>query len=52
MARLSTCKGCGKKLQPEEKYSHASKTYCKECYEKILRDSDEYKQLIEFICTK
>ena len=51
MARLSTCKGCGKKLQPEEKYSHASKTYCKECYEKILRDSDEYKQLIEFICT-
>ena len=51
MARLSTCKGCGKKLQPEEKYNHASKTYCKECYEKILRDSDEYKQLIEFICT-
>lgn len=51
MARLSTCKGCGKKLQSKEKYSHASKTYCKECYEKILRDSDEYKQLIEFICT-
>ena len=51
MARLSTCKSCGKKLQPEEKCSHASKTYCKECYKKILRDSDEYKQLIEFICT-
>lgn len=50
MARLSICKCCGKKLQSEEKYSHASKTYCKECYKKILRDSDEYKQLIEFIC--
>ena len=35
MARLSTCKGCGKKLQPEEKYTHASKTYCEECFKKI-----------------
>ena len=51
MARLSTCKSCGKKLQPEEKYIHASKSYCEECYQKILRESDEYKQLIEFICT-
>ena len=50
MARLSTCKSCGKKLQPEEKYTHASKTYCKKCYEKIERESIEYKQLIEFIC--
>ncbi len=50
MARLSTCKSCGKKLQPEEKYTHASKTYCKKCYEKIERESTEYKQLIEFIC--
>ena len=50
MARLSTCKNCGKKLQPEEKHIHASKTYCEECYQKILRESDEYKQLIEFIC--
>lgn len=51
MARLSTCKSCGRKLQPEEKYIHASKAYCEECYQKILRESDEYKQLIEFICT-
>ena len=51
MARLSTCKNCGRKLQPEEKYIHASKAYCEECYQKILRESDEYKQLIEFICT-
>lgn len=51
MARLSTCKKCGKKLQAEEKYSHSSKTYCKDCYEKVLRDSEEYKYLIDFICT-
>lgn len=51
MARLSTCKGCGKKLQSTKKYTHNSKSYCKECYEKILRDGEEYKQLIEFICT-
>lgn len=50
MARLSICKNCGRKLQPEEKYIHASKTYCEECYQKILQESDEYKQLIEFIC--
>lgn len=50
MARLSECKSCGKKLQPEEKYIHSSKSYCKECYQKILQESDEYKQLIEFIC--
>ena len=51
MARLSICKSCGKKLQPEEKYTHANKTYCEDCFKKIQRDSDEYKQLIDFICT-
>lgn len=51
MARLSTCKGCGKKLQPEEKHTHANKTYCWECFKEIQRESDEYKQLIDFICT-
>lgn len=51
MARLSTCKGCGKKLQSEEKYTHANKTYCEDCIQKIQRESDEYKQLIDFICT-
>lgn len=51
MARLSTCKGCGKKLQPEEKYTHANKTYCEDCIQKIQRESDEYKHLIDFICT-
>lgn len=50
MARLSSCKGCGKQLQPEEKHIHSSKTYCEECYNKVLRESEEYKQLIQFIC--
>lgn len=50
MARLSTCKCCGKQLKSEEKHIHSSKTYCKKCYEKIIRESEEYKQLITFIC--
>lgn len=50
MPKLSTCKSCGKKLLPEEKNIHSSKTYCNKCYEKIKRESDEYKLLIEFIC--
>jgi len=51
MARLSTCKGCSKKLQPEEKHNHGSKTYCVDCVKKVEREATEYKQLIEFICT-
>lgn len=51
MTRLSTCKGCGKKLQPEEKIVHSSKPYCQECYNKITREVNEYKQLMDFICT-
>lgn len=50
MTRLSTCKNCGKKLKPEEKCIHSSKIYCKECFKEICRESDEYKQLIEYIC--
>lgn len=51
VARLSTCKSCGKKLQPEDKFVHSSKSYCSECYNKITREANEYKQLIDFICT-
>ena len=29
---------------------NSSKTYCKECFENIERESSEYKQLIDFIC--
>lgn len=51
MARLSKCKCCEKPLQSDEKYIHSSKAYCKQCYDKIVRDANEYKELIEFICT-
>lgn len=50
MAKLSACKTCGKPLKPEEKHIHSSKTYCDVCYGKIIKDSDEYKQLIKYIC--
>ncbi|WP_395546833.1 MULTISPECIES: hypothetical protein [unclassified Lacrimispora] len=50
MARLATCKGCGKPLQPGEKVIHNSKSYCSDCYASIKRYSEEYKNLIEFIC--
>lgn len=50
MARLSTCKGCGKELQPNEKKMIGSKSYCANCYARAERDSIEYKQLIEFVC--
>jgi predicted RNA-binding Zn-ribbon protein involved in translation (DUF1610 family) len=50
MAKLSTCKDCGKQLKSEEKHIHSSKTYCDKCYEKVIRDSEEYKQLIKYIC--
>ena len=50
MPRLSMCKGCGKKLQPEEKFTYSSKTYCENCFKEVQRESEEYKQLIGFIC--
>lgn len=50
MARLATCKECGKSLQPDEKVMHNSKSYCSDCYTSIKRYSEEYKSLIEFIC--
>ena len=50
MARLSTCKGCGKQITKEEKYVHSSKSYCKDCYDKIMAEKESYKKLIDSIC--
>ena len=50
IARLSTCKNCDSKLNADEKFIHNSKTYCESCYNKIKRESEEYKQLVDFIC--
>ena len=50
MARLSTCKGCGKKLQSGEKHTYNSKTYCEQCFEGIEKEAIAYKDLVRFIC--
>jgi predicted RNA-binding Zn-ribbon protein involved in translation (DUF1610 family) len=50
MAKLASCKECGKELKIDERHIHCSKTYCSNCYEKIMRESDEYKKLIQYIC--
>lgn len=50
MPRLSTCKSCGKKLQREEKYTYKNKTYCKDCYNVLTKEYNEYKNLVNSIC--
>lgn len=51
MARLSTCKLCGVKLQKEEKYTYSSKTYCKKCYDFKVNEHLKYSNLIKSICS-
>lgn len=50
MPRTAKCKRCGKDLYPEERFKHNSKNYCKDCYEIIVREAEDYKNLIEYIC--
>lgn len=50
MARKSTCKDCGKKLNSDEKYTYGGKTYCKECYENQTKIHEQYDNLIKTIC--
>ena len=33
-----------------ERHIHASKKYCTNCYTKIKKESEDYKELIDFIC--
>jgi hypothetical protein len=49
MSRLSTCKGCGKKLNKEEKYTYSNKTYCKQCYDIKIQEKTEYDTLMNMI---
>ena len=51
MPKLSTCKLCGTKLKKEEKYTFNNKTYCKNCYDKLIEESNQYKKLISSICS-
>lgn len=50
MARLSTCKGCEAKLTKEEKFIYSNKSYCKQCYDKIILEKESYNNLIKTIC--
>lgn len=50
MARLSKCKGCGKILQSDEKYTYANKTYCSKCYDLKMKEREDYDNLIQWIC--
>lgn len=47
MARLSTCKGCEKKITKEEKFVHSSKPYCKFCYDIKMKESEDYNSLLD-----
>lgn len=49
MAKLSTCKLCGIKLNKEDKYTYSNKTYCKTCYEVKLQEKRDYDNLINVI---
>ena len=51
MARLSTCKGCSTKLQSTEKYTYSGKTYCINCYNKLVQENEQRNLLITSICT-
>lgn len=51
MGRLSICKCCGKKLKTEEKHQLSGKVYCEECFNRLHKEAEEYKALMEFICT-
>lgn len=52
MARLSTCKDCGNKITKEDKYTYSNKTYCKNCYDKKMKEKEQYDSLIKIICDK
>lgn len=48
--RTAKCKRCGKDLYPEERYKHNSKNYCKDCYDIVTKEAEDYKNLIAYIC--
>ncbi len=50
MARKVKCPECGTYNDKENAVCHNSKYYCKVCYENKTRDSQDYKELIAYIC--
>ena len=49
MGRKSKCKGCETLLEKEDKYTYSGKTYCKDCYDKLQVEKDNYNQLLNTI---
>ena len=50
MVRMSTCKCCGAKVTGDDKKKYNNKTYCLKCYQGLVREGQEYKQLVSNIC--
>lgn len=50
MARKVKCPECGMFNDKENTVHHNSKYYCKVCYENRTRESQDYKDLIDYIC--
>ena len=50
MARKVKCPECGTFNDKENTISHNSRYYCKICYENYMREAQEYKELIAYIC--
>lgn len=49
MARLSTCKQCGKKIANEDRKTYQGKYFCLDCYYQKVCESEQYKLLVSFI---
>jgi hypothetical protein len=50
MARNVKCPLCGTFNEKENAIYHNSKYYCKVCYENKQNESNDYKELISYIC--
>lgn len=50
MARKVKCPECGTFNDKENTVCHNSRYYCKVCYENKIRESQDYKELIAYIC--
>lgn len=50
LARLAKCKGCSKELKSDERFIHSNKTYCLNCYNLKIKESEDYDKLILWIC--
>lgn len=50
MARKVKCPECGTFNDKENAVCHNSKYYCKVCYENKKRESQDYRDLIAYIC--